>query len=75
MTLLLDHAVKKVRDLPAEAQNALARMLLQFAGIDQSMIELSQEEAASFDTSLIEEARGEFATEKQITAIWKKHGL
>ena len=75
MTILLEHAVKKVRDLPPEAQNALARMLLQFAGMDQSMVELSQEEAASFDTSLIEEAQGEFATEEQITAIWKKHGL
>ena len=69
MTILLDHAVKQVRDLPPEAQNALARMLLQFAGLDQSMVELSQEEAASLDTSLIEEARGEFATQKQITAI------
>ena len=50
-------------------------MLLQFAGVDQSLAELSEEEAASFDASLIEEARGEFATDEHITAIWKKHGL
>jgi hypothetical protein len=50
-------------------------MLLQFVGLDPSTVKLSREEAASFDTWLIEEAQGEFATEKQITAIWKKHGL
>ena len=75
MIPLLEHAVKKVRDLPPEAQNALAQMLLQFSGMDQSMVDLSQEEAASFETSHPEEARGELATEGQITAIWKKHGL
>ncbi len=41
MIPLLEHAVKKVRDLPPEAQNALARMLLQFSGMDQSMVDLS----------------------------------
>jgi hypothetical protein len=75
MTVLLEQAVESVRDLPAETQDALARLLLQFAGIDQSTVELSAEDAASFDDSLAQADRGEFATDEQVRAIWAKHGL
>jgi hypothetical protein len=75
MTVLLEQAVESVRDLPAETQDALARLLLQFAGIDQSPLELSAEDAASFDDSLAQADRGEFATDEQVRAIWAKHGL
>lgn len=75
MTVLLEQAVESVRDLPAETQDALARLLLQFAGIDQSPLELRAEEAASFDDSLAQADRGEFATDEQVHAIWAKHGL
>jgi hypothetical protein len=75
MTDLLEQAVESVRALPAETQDALARILMQFAGVDQSVVELTAEEAASFDGSIAQEERGEFATDEQIGAIWKKHGL
>jgi hypothetical protein len=52
MTKLLEQAVASVRELPAETQAALANSLLQFAGIEQSSLELSPEQAASFDESL-----------------------
>jgi predicted transcriptional regulator len=75
MTTLLDQAVKSLRDLPAETQDALARLLLQFAGLDQAAVELSAEDATSFDESLAQAERGEFATDEQMRAIWAKHGL
>lgn len=75
MTPLLEHAVETVRGLPPETQDALARILLQFSGADQPVIELTAEEAASFEESLAEAARGEFATDEQVRAIWAKHGL
>jgi predicted transcriptional regulator len=56
-------------------QDALGRMLLQFAGADQPVIQLTAEEDASFDESLAQAERGEFATDEQIRAIWSKHGL
>jgi hypothetical protein len=75
MTVLLERAIESVRALPAETQDSLARMLLQFAGVDQSTIELTAEEAASFDESIAQANRGEFATDEQVRSIWTKHGL
>jgi predicted transcriptional regulator len=42
---------------------------------DQLVLQLSAEEAASFDESLAQADRGEFATDEQVRAIWAKHGL
>ena len=75
MTKLLEKAIDTVRGLPPEMQDNLARVLLQFAGEEQPLIQLTAEEEASFDESLAQEARGEFAEDEQVRAIWAKHGL
>jgi hypothetical protein len=75
MTQLLEQAVQALRDLPPETQDAFARILLQLAGDDQSEVRLSASEEASFEISLAQAERGEFAIDDQITAIWAKHGL
>jgi hypothetical protein len=75
MTKLLEQAVETVRGLPPEIQDELAHMLLQLAGEDQPLLQLSAEEAASFDQSLAQAERGEFATDEQIRAIWAKRNL
>ena len=75
MTKLLEQAVDTVRGLPAQTQDALARMLLQFAGEDLPALQLTPEEEASFDESLAQAERSEFATDVQVRAIWAKHGL
>ena len=75
MTALLEKAIESVRALPDETQDSLARMLLQFAGVDQPTIELTAEEAASFDVSIAQADKGEFATDEQVRSIWAKHGL
>ena len=75
MTKLLEHAIECVRVLPPEAQDALARMLLQFSGEESAPVLLSAEEEASFDESLAQAAQGEFASEERMRSIWAKHGL
>jgi len=75
VTKLLERAVETVRGLPPETQDDLARVLLQLAGEDQPVVELTPEEAASFDESLAQTERREFATDEQVRAIWSKHGL
>jgi hypothetical protein len=75
MTELLEQAIESVRELPDEAQDALARMLLQFAGVGQPVVDLSAEDAASFDESLAQAERGKFASDAEVRAIWAKHGL
>jgi hypothetical protein len=75
MTKLFAQAVETVRGLPPEMQDDLARILLQLAAQDQPVVQLSAEEAASFDESLAQAERGEFATDEQVRAIWAKYGL
>lgn len=75
MTKLLDQALEIVRALPADAQNDIARIVLQLAGNDSAPIALSAEERAAINESKAAAARGEFATDEQIRAVWAKHGL
>ena len=75
MTELLEHAVETVRALPPEVQDELARVMLQLAGEEQPMVQLTPEEEISFEKSFGQAQRGEFATDEQVRAIWAKHGL
>jgi len=51
-------------------QDELARMLLQFAGEEQHVVQLTAKEEASFEESLAQADRGKFATGEQVRAIW-----
>jgi predicted transcriptional regulator len=75
MTRLLEQAIESVSALPDEVQDDLARMLLQFAGVEQPPYVLTPEEEADLDASLAEAERGEFATDEEVRAVWAKHGL
>jgi hypothetical protein len=44
-------------------------------GDETPVIQLTAEEDASFDQSLAQAERGEFATDEHMLAIWAKHGL
>ena len=61
--------------LPDDVQDDLARILLQFAGVEQPSYVLTPEEEADIDASLAEAERGEFATDDEVRAVWAKHGL
>ena len=74
MTELLEHAVETVRALPPAMQDELARVLLQLAGEEQPVIQLTAEEDADLAAADEEIARGEFATDEEMSAIWAKHG-
>jgi predicted transcriptional regulator len=75
MTKLLEQAVETVRGLPPEMQDELARILLQLAGKDQPVVQLSAADEASLAESLAQADRGEFATDEQVRAIWAKYDL
>jgi hypothetical protein len=75
MTELLERAVQTLRGLSPETQDALARILLQLAGDDPTIVWLNADEEASFKISFSQAERGEFATDDEIRAIWAKHGL
>jgi hypothetical protein len=76
MTKLLDQALEAVRDLPPDAQDDIARVVLQLAGADESSpVALLPEERTAIAASKAAAARGEFATDEEVRAVWIKHGL
>jgi predicted transcriptional regulator len=75
MTKLFEHAVDVARGLPPEVQDDLARVLLELAGEDQAVVELTPEEEASLRESLAQADRGEFATDEEVRTVWAKYGL
>jgi hypothetical protein len=77
MTALLDRALKAARTLPPAAQDDIARVVLRLAGTDDEAapVALSPEEQAAIAISKAAAARGAFATDEQVRAVWAKHGL
>jgi hypothetical protein len=76
MTKLLDRALEVALSLPSDAQDDIARVVLQLAGIDEAApVTLSPDERAAIDRSKAAAKRGEFATDEQVEATWAKHGL
>ncbi len=74
MTRLLEQAVATVAALPDDVQDEVAHMLLNFAGIEQLTYELTPEEHADLAEAEAEAARGEFATDEEVRAMWAKYG-
>ena len=75
MTKLLDQALEVARSLPSEAQDDIARIVLQLAGDEAGPIALSADKRTTIATSRATAERGELATDDQLRAIWAKHGL
>lgn len=74
MTRLLEEAVATVSALPDHVQDEVAYMLLQFAGIATPIYRLTPEEHADLAEAEAEAARGEFATDEDVRAMWAKYG-
>ncbi|MDQ0474160.1 hypothetical protein [Labrys wisconsinensis] len=74
MTDLLERAVAVARELPADVQDEIARMMLVLAGEEETVVQLTPEEEEALAISEAAAARGEFATEDEVRAIWAKYG-
>jgi hypothetical protein len=76
MTKLLERALEVARGLPSDAQDDIARVVLQLAGAEDTQpITLSGDERAAIAASKDAASRGEFATDAEVRAAWAKHGL
>ena len=73
MTDLLERAVAAARELPPDEQDDIARIILMIAA-DGEPVTLSPDERTAIDVSKAAMARGEFATEEQVRAVWAKYG-
>jgi predicted transcriptional regulator len=76
MTKLLDQAVDAVRRLSPSEQDAIARAIMRLTGSDDARpVPLTLDEQAAIVRSREAAARGEFATDEEVAAVWRKHGL
>jgi len=76
MTKLLDQALAAARSLPPDMQDDIARVVLRLTGADdEPPLPPTSEEQAAIAASKAAAARGEFATDEQVRAVWAKHGL
>ena len=73
ITKLLEKAIERVRELPAETQDAVAVAVLSMA--EESPIALDDATRAAIREGLEQARRGEFASEEEIEGLWKQHGL
>lgn len=75
MTKLLEQAIAKVRTLPAEEQDELALTLLAMADRSSQIVELDDETRAVIQEGLEQARRGEFVSDEEMAALWKRYGL
>jgi hypothetical protein len=76
MTKLLDQALEAARSLPPDEQDNIAQIVLRLTGADdEPPVPLTPAEHAAVAASKAAAARGEFASDEQVRAVWAKHGL
>ena len=73
MTKLLEKAIEKVRELPAEDQDTVAVAVLSMT--EEKPLALDDDAREAIAEGLAQARRGEFVPEAEIDALWKRHGL
>jgi hypothetical protein len=72
MTKLLDEGIKAVRQLPTERQDAAGELLLSIAAGEGLRYRLSPEQIKGVREAQAQVARGEFASDDEIGAVFGK---
>ncbi len=75
MTKVLEDAIEKVRQLPEDRQAYVAEVLEQIAAAGSDVFIVPEEHRAAVLEGLGQAERGEFATDEEMAALWKKCGL
>ena len=75
MTKLLERAFEKVRDLPADDQDALASAILFITGEDMAVVHLDAETRTAVEEGLAQAERGEFVPDEVLAEADKRRGI
>lgn len=75
MTKKLEEAIKKVRDLPEADQDEAAEMLLSVASKNAAPVQLDEETRAAIREGREQARHGDFASDKDMAAFFKRHGV
>jgi predicted transcriptional regulator len=71
----LARVLKTVEAWPADQQDAAAELLERMHMLATTPYKLTEEERADIEDALAEAERGEFATDAEVAAMYKRHGL
>ena len=75
MTKLLEQGIKAVQGLAEERQDVAGEVLLSIANSTSSLYRLTPEQIEDVTLAIAETDRGEFASDEEMEALWKKCGL
>jgi predicted transcriptional regulator len=75
MTKVLEDAIEKVRKLPADRQAYAAELLEQIAAASDGPFVVPEAHRAAVLEGLGQARIGEFVSEDEMAALWKKCGL
>ncbi len=75
MMKALEIAIEKLKTLPEERQAYAAEVLEHIAAADADVFEVPADHRAAVLEGLAQAERGEFASDEEMAAIWKKCGL
>jgi predicted transcriptional regulator len=75
MTKVLEDAIEKVRQLPEDRQAYAAEVLEQIAAAGSDLFIIPDDHRAAVLEGFAQADRGEFATDEEMAALWKKCGL
>jgi hypothetical protein len=75
MTKVLEDAIEKVRRLPEDQQAYVAEVLEQIVSAGSDPFTVPEDHRAAILEGLQEAERGEFVSDDEMAALWKKCGL
>ena len=75
MSELMEKAIDALRRVPDRRQDDVAKGVPDLAAGSGQVYHLSPEKEADLARSDAEAARGEFATDRKVRAVWSKYGL
>ena len=75
MTKLLEKALARVGELSDEEQDRLALILLSMSDDDERAEDMDEDTRKAIQEGLEQARRGEFASDEEVAALWKRHGL
>lgn len=75
ITTQLEKALQTVKNWPPDRQDDLAEIIADMQASTAEAYQLNAEERSDVERSLVQAEAGQFATDSEVAAVLKRHGL
>src|SRR5712691_8553690 len=75
MTKMLEEAIAKIRELPEDAQDEAAAILLSVASRNTDVVELDDGTRAAVREGVEQARQGQFVSDKEMATFFRRHGV